>query len=139
MAFLNARSLLLPASLLSTLVAAGPVPTEPIPVEAPDAVRPQDALVTPSVVQYDPTKTYHGNLRRDIISDIKSLGNAATSDIDSIISGLGSAVRIDAFIVQHELSTDADTGPILHCKRSGTILSKFSHWKQRCELPWTER
>lgn len=95
MSYLTVRSLLLPASLLSTLVAAGPVPVEPIAVPAPDAVRPLNARVTPSAVKYDPTKTYH-NVRRDIISDIKSLGEAATADIGSVLSGLGSDVRDDA-------------------------------------------
>lgn len=114
MAYLTARSLLLPASLLSALVSAGPVPVEQIPNEAPDAVRPEHALVTPSVVQYDPTKTYHDNLRRDIISDIKSLGNAATSDLDSIFSSLGSAVRImRSCRVLHQINTDI--GSILPC------------------------
>lgn len=91
MAILALQCLFLPASLLSTLVIAGPVPGEPIPARAADAVRPRDALVTPSPVQYDPTRT-HLNLRRDIISDIKSLGSEATTDIDSILSGLGSGV-----------------------------------------------
>lgn len=92
MAFITVRSLLLPASLLSILVAAGPVPAEPIPYQAPDAVRPEDALVTPSTVKYDPTKTFP-RPRRNIISDVESLAGAATSDIESILSGLGSDVR----------------------------------------------
>jgi hypothetical protein len=76
------RSLLLPASLC-LLVAATPAPS---PRPQPDAVRPRDAMITPSKVDYQPSRTW--KKARDIISDIKGI----TSDVDSILSGLGSDI-----------------------------------------------
>lgn len=72
MARLNTRSLLLPASLLATLIAAAPNPV----LEA------RDPIITPapSPAKRDATKTYKN--RRDILSDIQS-------DVDGVLSDLG--------------------------------------------------
>lgn len=71
MARLTTRSLLLPASLLTVLVAAAP---NPVVLEA------QDPLITPSPARTDATKTYKN--RRDIFGDLHS-------DVDGILSDLG--------------------------------------------------
>lgn len=71
MARLTTRSLLLPASLLTVLVAAAP---NPVVLEA------QDPLITPSPARADATKTYKN--RRDIFGDLHS-------DVDGILSDLG--------------------------------------------------
>jgi hypothetical protein len=78
------RNLLLPAALLSVLTAASPAPTpNPNPESKPNAVVPRDPQITPSVVQYHPTRTYR--YRRDIFSDFES-------GINSILSELGSDI-----------------------------------------------
>jgi hypothetical protein len=74
------RNLLLPAALLSVLTAASPAPT---PISNPNAIVPRDAQITPSVVQYHPTRTLR--YRRDIISDLES-------GIGSILSELGTDI-----------------------------------------------
>ena len=84
MADLTFRSLLLPAALLSVLTAASPAPTPYAKPDAvPNAVVPRDPLITPSVVQYHPTRTYR--YRRDIISDLES-------GVNSILSELGTDI-----------------------------------------------
>jgi len=73
------RSLLLPATLC-VLVVATPPPSrrsEAQPVEA------RDPLITPSAVEYNPTKTW--KRRRDILSDVQG-------DVNSVLSGLGSDI-----------------------------------------------
>lgn len=70
---------MLPASLVA-LVAAAPAPTA---VPEPDAVSPRDPLVTPSLVEYNPSRTV--NFPRNLISDAKG-------QFDSVLSGLGSDV-----------------------------------------------
>ena len=77
---LTLRNLLLPAALLSVLTAASPAPT---PRSNPNAIVPRDAQITPSVVQYHPTRTQ--NYRRNIISDLES-------GVDSILSELGTDI-----------------------------------------------
>lgn len=85
MADLTIRSLLLPAALLSVLATASPAPTPySKPGARPNAVGPRDPLITPSVVQYHPTRTYRLG-RRDIFSEF-------ASDVNSILSELGTAI-----------------------------------------------
>lgn len=81
---LTLRSLLLPAALLSVLTAASPAPT-PLasPESKPNAIAPRDPQITPSVVQYHPTRT--NKYRRNIISDLES-------GVNSILSELGSDI-----------------------------------------------
>ncbi|SMR56171.1 unnamed protein product [Zymoseptoria tritici ST99CH_3D1] len=78
MATFTLRALVLPASLLSLLVSAGPVP---------NYEDPQDPLITPSPALNYPSKT-HQNLRRDIISDIKSGAQGIASDVQSGVDGV---------------------------------------------------
>ena len=66
------------ASLFSSLASSSPAPTAQI-----NQVGPRQALTTPSPVERDATPTY--KRRRDILSDVRS-------DIDSVISGLGSDI-----------------------------------------------
>ena len=66
------RMLLLPASIAALAAAA------------PNPVAPRDPLITPSLVEYNPSRTVQF-ARRDIISDIKG-------DITSVLSGLGSDI-----------------------------------------------
>lgn len=81
---LTFRGLVLPAALLSTLAAASPAPTPYAkPDSKPNAVVPRDPQITPSLVQYYPTRTYR--YRRDIFSDFES-------DVDSILSELGTNI-----------------------------------------------
>jgi len=79
MASLPFRSLLLPASLCA-LVAAIPTPSP-----QPDAhpVAPQAAVITPSAVEYHPSRTWKS--RRDILSDVDG-------DINSVLNVLGSDI-----------------------------------------------
>lgn len=67
----SARMLLLPASLATLAVAA------------PNPVAPRDPLITPSLVEYNPSRTI--NFPRNIISDAKG-------HFDSVLSSLGSDV-----------------------------------------------
>lgn len=76
---LAARSLLLPASLC-VLVAATPAPTA-----RADAIAPRDPLITPSAVEWNPSRTWKNIKRDNILSEIDS-------DVDSILSGLGSDI-----------------------------------------------
>lgn len=71
--------LMLPASL-AALVAAAPAPN---PIPQPNAVAPRDPLITPSLVEYNPSRTI--NFPRNIISDAKG-------HFDSVLSSLGSDV-----------------------------------------------
>lgn len=73
------RTLLLPACL-SALVAATPAP-KPRPNANP--VAPRDPLITPSTVEYSPSKTW--KRPRDILSDLDG-------DVSSILGGLGSDI-----------------------------------------------
>ena len=73
------RSLLLPASIW-TLIAASPTPS---PIPHANAVAPRNPVVTPSPVEYYPTRTYHQ--KRNIFSEIES-------GIGSILSELGSDI-----------------------------------------------
>lgn len=73
------RTMLLPASIW-TVIAASPTPS---PYPNANAVAPQEPIITPSLVEYHPTRTYHH--KRDIFSDIES-------GIGSILSGLGSDI-----------------------------------------------
>jgi hypothetical protein len=73
------RSLLLPAAL-SLLVVASPAPS---PRPQPNAVAPREPVITPSQVEYHPSRTWKS--RRDILSDIDG-------DINSVLSGLGSGI-----------------------------------------------
>ncbi|KAK3060240.1 hypothetical protein LTS18_008997, partial [Coniosporium uncinatum] len=74
----------LPLGLLvaaaSTLVAASPAA---VPAPAPAPVAEAEPIITPSLVQYDPTQTYKD--RRDILSDL-------AGDVNSVLSVLGSDV-----------------------------------------------
>jgi hypothetical protein len=89
MASLTIRALVLPASLLSLLVSAGPLPEQ----QQPNVVNPYiDPLITASPVLNEATKT-HLNLRqRDIISDIKSDVQGIASDVQSDIGGILSSL-----------------------------------------------
>ncbi|KAK4545129.1 hypothetical protein LTR36_003680 [Oleoguttula mirabilis] len=71
------RSLLLPACLC-VLVAASPAP----PLR-PNHVAPRDPTITPSTVEYHPSKTW--KRPRDILSDLDG-------DVSSILGGLGSDI-----------------------------------------------
>jgi hypothetical protein len=79
MASFAVRSLLLPAAL-SVLVIASPAPS---PRPQPDAVAPRAPVITPSQVEYHPSRTWKS--RRDILSNIEG-------DINSVLSGLGSGI-----------------------------------------------
>jgi hypothetical protein len=72
----SARMLLIPASL-AALAAAAPTVLEP------NAVAPRDPMITPSLVEYNPSRTI--NYPRNIISDAKG-------SFDSVLSGLGSDI-----------------------------------------------
>jgi hypothetical protein len=81
---LTFRIRLLPTALLFVLAAASPAPTaNPNRDSRPNAVVPRDPQITPSVVEYHPTRTYRH--RRDIISDFES-------GVNSILSELGTAI-----------------------------------------------
>lgn len=71
--------LMLPASLTALAVAAPPA----IPAANPNPVAPRDPMVTPSVVEYNPSRTVHAP--RGIIDDVGG-------DIKSVLGGLGSDV-----------------------------------------------
>lgn len=74
------QRLLLPAAFTALVAAApGAVPA----IGQPNAVTPRDPLITPSVVEYNPSRTL--KLPRDILSDVKG-------DIGSVLSGLGSDI-----------------------------------------------
>lgn len=73
------RALLLPASL-SLLVAATPAPT---PRPNANVVEERAPLVTPSLVDYSPSKPWQG--KRDIVSSVEG-------DVNSLLSGLGSGI-----------------------------------------------
>ena len=68
--------LLIPASL-AALVSAAPTVLEP------NAVAPRDPMITPSLVEYNPSRTI--NYPRNIISDAKG-------SFDSVLSALGSDI-----------------------------------------------
>jgi hypothetical protein len=72
-----ARILFLPVSLAALTVAA------PGAIPAPNAVAPRDPLITPSLVEYNPSRTV--KFPRNIISDAKG-------QFDSVLSNLGSDI-----------------------------------------------
>ena len=72
----------LPLGLL-LVVASALVAASPAAVPAPAPIAEAEPMVTPSLVRYDPTKTYKN--RRDILSDL-------AGDVNSVLSVLGSDV-----------------------------------------------
>ncbi|KAM0717790.1 hypothetical protein Q7P37_006122 [Cladosporium fusiforme] len=75
----SARMFMLPVSL-AALAAAAPAP---IYVPEPDAAAPHDPLITPSLVEYNPSRTVH--VPRNLIDDVEGR-------FDSVLSNLGSDV-----------------------------------------------
>jgi hypothetical protein len=75
MAILTFPEILLFATIFNDFVLTSPTST-------PHAVAPQDPMVTPHRVIYEPTKTA---LRRDILSSL-------ASDVTSVLSALGSDI-----------------------------------------------
>lgn len=73
------RSLLLPAALC-VLVVATPAPS---PLPNPNPIVPRAPVITPSAVQYHPSRTWKN--RRDILSDVDG-------DINSVLNFLGSDI-----------------------------------------------
>lgn len=65
-------------AILGHLAAASPAPTARF-----DHLQPREPVITPSPVEYEATQTYKN--RRNIISDV-------ASDVDSVLSGLGSDI-----------------------------------------------
>ncbi|KAI7465834.1 hypothetical protein KC351_g14775 [Hortaea werneckii] len=84
MASASFRSLMLPATLTSlcALVAAAPSPPEPTPLEA-SPVAPREPVITPSKVDYHPSRTRAWRGRRDILDDVEN-------DVNSVLNFLGS-------------------------------------------------
>nr|POE48032.1 altered inheritance of mitochondria protein 24, mitochondrial [Quercus suber] len=77
----NPPRLLLLAAYLSGFVAATPAPTGH--AAKPNLVQPHEPVVTPSRVEWDPTRTWQS--RRDILSDL-------AGDVGSVLSDLGSDI-----------------------------------------------
>lgn len=75
MAILNLSEILLFVTIFNHRIRASPAST-------PHAVAPQDPMITPHRVIYEPTKTLR---RRDILSSL-------ASDVTSVLSALGSDV-----------------------------------------------
>ncbi|KAK5169063.1 uncharacterized protein LTR77_006372 [Saxophila tyrrhenica] len=89
---LNTRSLLLPAALLSVLAAATPAPS-PYPDPNPDPISPRHPEITPSAVEYHPTRTYrHRRDLGDVFSDVESGVNSVLSDLGNLPSYVASGI-----------------------------------------------
>lgn len=85
MAAFTMRTLLLPASILTALVSASPVPE---PDQVLDARHPE--ITPPTRLPRDPTETYKD--RRDILSDINSDVHGILSDLGNVPSYVASGI-----------------------------------------------
>lgn len=87
MASHNIRSLLATAAIFPIIALASPAPS---PYPHPNAVAPRAPVITPSLSEYHPTRTFRD--KRDIISQLESGVNSVLSELGNVPSYVASGV-----------------------------------------------